>query len=259
MFLGSAAFGLAVTNVVYLLFVILPEKQSRFANLDYDKSYYTLKTGYNGTGIGYVDENLFLTQVDVTNGMIALWTLGGFCNAVYDFTIEKVAACSCCVGGNRKRKDKGGTVAERLRTYLIVFLVLSVVTGSTLAVLVRAAHESYRENQEVADKLQIQFTPNAESYRFVLAYFVELAFSLLLWNPLVGFLLFTGALGCCGSCCCCCCPGRRRLLPAVLGGRNAEIRALKEAGALKQREKADEGVEVVASTLTSNSSSLDNV
>jgi len=240
MFFGSTAFGLAISNAIYLLFVMDPAKR----DIDIDRSYLTLQTG-EGTGIDYIDQNLFLTQIEVTNGMIALWIFGGICNAFYHLTIRTVASCSCVGGGaTASGKEKGAGGAGRLRTYLVMFLVLIIVTGSTLGVLVRAAHESNQQNEEIANKLRISYTPNAESYRFVLAYFVELAFSLLLWNPIVGVLLFSGWLGC-------------TRLP-VLGGRPAELKALAMA-AQQQKEAVNSSGTDTSNSTSTREKSLNNV
>lgn len=199
--IGSVAFGLAVTNIVYVAFVIDDGK--------YDATYYSVQLNQTVTGNDVIDSQL--TQVNVTNGMIVLWTLGAALNALYDLTIWTIASCQC-LSKNSQDPNK-----NRLRLYLVLFLILAIVTGSTLAVLVRATYESNQQTETVATSLELRYTANAESYRFLLAYFVELALSLLVWNFVVGFVLFSGVLGC----------WCQRQLP-VLGGRPYEIRMLEE-------------------------------
>jgi hypothetical protein len=194
--IGSIAFGLAITNCIYLLFVL--EDQ------DFDESYYEFALNQTVTGNSMVDESL--TQVNVTSGMIALWTVGSAMNALYDMTIWTIASCQCF---NKGGKLEGGA---RLRSYLIIGIILIVVTGSTLAVLVRATYDANKNQAEMASKLEISYTPNAESYRFLIAYSAELVFSLFVWHPIIGCLLFTGVLGC-------------KKVP-VLGGRPAEMKTL---------------------------------
>jgi hypothetical protein len=96
-----------------------------------------------------------------------------------------------------------------------MFLIVGVTAIATLAVLIVAASEANRETEEVAGSLGLQFNSDAESYRFLLAYTVELALSLLVYYPLIGFLFFSGALNCCGK------------MPS-LGGRPQQMLMLKE-------------------------------
>ncbi|GKY99184.1 hypothetical protein MPSEU_000873800 [Mayamaea pseudoterrestris] len=195
-FVGSLAFGLAITNIIYVAFVI--------DNSKYDASYYSIQTNHTVTGFTNIDSQL--TQINVTNGMIVLWTLGGVLNAFYDALIWTLASCKCF------GKNEGGN--DRIRFYVIMLIVLVVVTGSTLIVLVRATLESNQQTEEVATKLEIKYTPNAESYRFLVSYAVEVALSLSFWYFVIGFVLFTGVLGC--------------FKYPILGGRPYEMKALEQ-------------------------------
>jgi hypothetical protein len=211
-FIGSLAFGLAVSNIIYVAFVI--------DNSKYNATYYNLQVNKTVTGYSAIDSQL--TQVSVTNGMIALWTLGGVLNALYDSFIWTIASCQCL-----NKKQEGN---DRLRFYVIMFIVLGVVTGSTLVVLIRATLDSNQQTADLANKLQLKYTPHAESYRFLISFAVEVALSLFVWYFVVGLVLFTGVLGC------------NARLP-VLGGRPYEIKRLEQE---KQK---------VASKRTSRSSS----
>jgi hypothetical protein len=209
---GSIAFGLAVTNVIYLAFVMDNGKY------DFDTSYYS--ASFNATITGYAPIDSQFTQINVTNGMIALWTVGGAMNALYDLTIWTVALCRCF--------QRGGTFEgkERLRSYLLIFVILAVVTGSTLAVLVRATYDSNEQTAEIANELELKYTPNAESYRFLIAYSVELVLSLFFWFFVVGFVMFSGVLGFTKV------PG--------LGGRPQEVEALAKQKTLQCKKTEDE-------------------
>lgn len=83
--IGSMLFGLALTNIIYLAFV--------FSQTDYDKSYVEIHP--NVTGTVAVDNSV--AALSVTNGNIALWTIGAFLHAMFDNLIWAMAACSWCV------------------------------------------------------------------------------------------------------------------------------------------------------------------
>jgi hypothetical protein len=171
-------------------------------NRNYNESYYQVQIN-NGTltGSDIIDQHI--TQVSVTNGMIALWTIGSALNALYDLTILTIAGCEC----------KGRT-NNKLRSYSILFLVVMAVTISTLAVLIRATVSSNQQQAKIAQTFNLSYQPNAEAYRFLISYSVELVMSLFVWYPIVGCLLFSGILGC-------------QKLP-IIGGRQAQINKLQE-------------------------------
>lgn len=83
--IGSMLFGLAVTNIIYLAFV--------FSATSYDKAYVTVEV--NATHSQSINNNV--SALNVTNGNIALWTIGAFLNATFDNVIWAMAACTWCV------------------------------------------------------------------------------------------------------------------------------------------------------------------
>jgi hypothetical protein len=199
-------FGLAITNIVYLYFVMDNK------DLDFDNSYYSATISDQGvTGNENIDS--LTTEVDVTSGMIALWTVGGALNAMYDSMIWSVAACACCRPGGRLEKF------EKYRKYMpfvVMFVVVGTVALATMAVLIVAAGDSASEDQKISTELKIGSNSNAESFRFLLAYFVEVLVSLFVWYPIVTTIFFSGVLSCCGA------------VP-YLGGRPQEMQDLEKA------------------------------
>lgn len=216
-FFGSVVFGLAITNIVYLAFVM--------EDKNFDESYYSATvTDQDVTG----NENLdgLVTEVNVTSGMIALWTVGGALNAIYDSMIWSVAACACCRPGGRLEKF------ERYRKYMplvVMFVVVGTVALATMAVLIVAAGDSVSKDEKITTELKIGGNSNAESFRFLLAYFVEVLLSLFLWYPIVTITLFSGVLSCCGS------------VP-YLGGRPQEMRDLEQKEETKEGPKGEDHV-----------------
>ena len=206
-FLASIIFGLTITNIIYMVFVL--EHQQ------FDKTVFNMTTTLTSHGISTTTGNAALdrqfSQLQVTNGMIALWTVGAALNALYDNLIWSVAACACCLEGGRY---------EHLLRYrkfmplIVMFLVVGTAAAATLVVLLVAAARSSDTNQQTAKLLGIHYDPRVQSYRFILAYGVEVLLSLAVWYPVVGALLFSGVLGC----------GR---MP-IFGGRPYEMRVLEK-------------------------------
>jgi hypothetical protein len=89
-FIGSLVFGLAVTNIVYLAFVM--------EDKDFDESYFDA-TISDKSITGNENFDTLVTEVNVTSGMIALWTVGAALHAFYDNLIWSVAACAYCRPG----------------------------------------------------------------------------------------------------------------------------------------------------------------
>lgn len=210
-FLGSIIFGLAITNIIYMAFI--------FEGQQFNKAVVNVTiTDQEITGNAALDQQL--SQIDVTSGMIALWTVGAALNGLYDNLIWAVAACTCCLEGGRY---------EHLQKYrkfiplIVMFVVVGTAALATLAVVIAASSRSTTSNEQSAMLLGISYNPKIESYRFLLAYGVEVAMSLAVWYPLTGALLFTGVLGC----------GK---VP-VFGGRPYEMRML------ERNKMADEPME----------------
>ena len=210
-FLGSIIFGLAITNIIYMAFI--------FEGQQFNKALVNVTiTDQEITGNAALDQQL--SQIDVTSGMIALWTVGAALNGLYDNLIWAVAACTCCLEGGRY---------EHLQKYrkFIPFIVMFVVVGTaalaTLAVVIVASTRSTTSNEQTATLLGVSYNPQIESYRFLLAYGIEVAMSLAVWYPLTGALLFSGVLGC----------GK---VP-IIGGRPYEMQML------ERNKMADEPIE----------------
>jgi len=223
-FIGSALFGLAITNIVYLAFV--------FSDADYDKSYIEVSAGNNATLTGKPNIDSSVTALSVTNGNIALWTIGAFLHATYDNVIWALAACTCCHSGEVTEKRM-----ERYRgtgTLLVMFSAIVVTALATFAVALRNALDSGDVTVEQVkvenlgggtndENVDIWQVDGANDLEFLIAFAVELALSYLVFYPICGTILFTGIISC----------GKR----PVTGGRPYELK--------EEAKQAGEGQEVV--------------
>jgi hypothetical protein len=271
--LASALFGLALTNIIYLAFV--------FTDTDYNRGYVTIHvinaTDYTSvtTGIGAPPPTVLDTAVSsvlsVTNGNIALWTIGSALHALFDNVIWALAACTwyvlqeteevmfliippyticTCRGPNSCMEGRGLTPAKlaRYKSTGVFFVVLAVVMVTALATFVVALRAALNENVNAVhdvhsyglsdDQVPLFQVEQAHDYQFVLAYLIELLLNYFFYYFVVGTVLFSGLLTC----------GR---FP-VLGGRPYELRDAAAAATAQ----AKEGLEVEWNGTTSNSTTM---
>jgi hypothetical protein len=237
---GSIVFGLCVTNVIWLSFLYIKE--------DVDTAVVTISLGKgvsfgantnNATNVDNTTISVDLSdisdignfnsisnndatstsangqEIQITEGMIMLWTVGGALHALFDNTIWYVTACVCCLPGRSLER------LGKLRwcgSYIAVFAVIAFTACATFAVVLRATLDSNGENVDLTDlgtaginddNIKLGQTSDASAYEFMIGYAVELVLALIVYYPLVGTILFSGVLVC----------GK---IP-VLGGRPFEV------------------------------------
>lgn len=193
---GSILFGLAVTNIIYLSFV--------FTNHSYDHTYLDIKTNATQgiqTGTAFIDENVE-PALTVTNGNIALWTVGAALHAVYDNIVWSLAACTCCMNGRGMTEER----LERFRSrgvLLVMLLVIIITALATFAIAVRSAVSELEKESEIAESIGLTDEEivlwqarDRNEFEFMIAYFVELVLNFFIYYPLIGTILFSGCLTC---------------------------------------------------------------
>ena len=225
--IGSILFGVAVTNIIYLTFVHYDQ--------DYDKAYAEVSAANAVSVFGVdgsqLDQNVQKhTALVVTNGNVALWTVGAALHAVYDNIVWALATCACCA------TKMGSDKMNRFQTsgaFLVILFVIVVTALATFAVAIRFAVEDVQEGNDKADEFGLSTEDLAalkeraqvNEFGFLIAYGIELALTFFVFYPIVGTILFTGCLAC----------GRTRLL----GGRPYELkREAEEDNDVEQNRKA---------------------
>jgi hypothetical protein len=272
--LGSFIFGLLVTNMIWLWFLHSQEHDennvimtvsvngerimgNNVTTNNHNNNNYNNNNNNNNTdnnNIVPLDnlEDLVSTtpqQMQITEGMALLWTVGSGCHALFDNIIWYLTACICCLPGqsleNLARYKKYGIG-------LVIFTVLCIASVATFVVVLRAA---LQDEDDAAQDLQdleqeagfygddaasgsgggggvngtIPMVVDVESsdFQFLVSYSVELCLALFVYYPIVMSILFSGIFGC----------GR---IP-VLGGRPYELRLeqvrLCEAAAEEQQQQ----------------------
>ena len=245
------AFGLAITNIVYLG-LLNNASAGKFINAVYNI------TGY------VVDAQYKYTQVQLEQSMVFLWTIGSFLHSTFDMLIWYIAACSCFRPGGITGRNI--TCCQNIGLYTTVLVTVGMVFVATLVVLMRLNEDTeiwclrecadenstiipnatdivntlvssvVAKNSDSSELLSDNSTSfdgktNATGldipsfdlgdmlygkedtkYAFLVGYAIELTIALFLYYPLTSTMFFSGILGC----------GR---IP-ILGGRPYELRQL---------------------------------
>eukprot|EP00522_Entomoneis_paludosa_P002887 CAMPEP_0172468636 /NCGR_PEP_ID=MMETSP1065-20121228/61726_1 /TAXON_ID=265537 /ORGANISM="Amphiprora paludosa, Strain CCMP125" /LENGTH=551 /DNA_ID=CAMNT_0013226063 /DNA_START=16 /DNA_END=1671 /DNA_ORIENTATION=+ len=227
--LGSVIFGLLVTNLIWLFMVYENER-------DQDRPVVTIEVGSLNETLGQIAPLANLTTTDsdgtsieITEGMIFLWTVGGTLHAFFDVTIWYLTACVCCLPGRSMESWAG---LKRYGVILIAFTMVAIGAFTSFLVVLRATlsdNEDADLNQALdgedgeEDINPLTDWEDKSSFQFLISYLVEVLLALVVYYPIVGTVLFTGVLGC----------GR---IP-VLGGRPYEV---KQAERRQERLEAKE-------------------
>jgi len=212
--IGSIAFGLTATNVVFLMHIY------------YEKSMHEVLFRISFQGDSSISTG-DIKQFEVTYGAVTLWTLGGMLHSVFDLSLWHLSACPCFLAGgicgSQKRLHSFGSYCViSLVAVLVAFATSLVVLRSTYEARLRSALEEDPDGEATWEDLY-----SLQSYNFVLGYLIELILVYCVHYPLVATLFFSGILGC--GC-----------LP-FLGGRPAEVRQeLKDQ--IRQNKSADDSI-----------------
>jgi hypothetical protein len=209
---GSIVFGLCVTNMIWLWF-LLSEENADMAVLTISLG--DLSSGANTNNATISDYVSYRSnsnstndatngqEIQITEGMILLWTVGGGLHALFDNTIWYVTACICCLpGGSLECLGK----YRLCGSYIAVFAVLVFTACASFAVVLRATLDSNEQDVDLSsdldsagindDNFKLGQTDDASAYEFLIGYAVELALALIVYYPLVGTVLFSGVLAC---------------------------------------------------------------
>eukprot|EP00977_Amphora_coffeiformis_P010904 scaffold2576_cov175-Amphora_coffeaeformis.AAC.8 len=220
---ASIVFGLLLTNMIWLFFVLSDDYDSDHAVVTISLGG-TVDTGTNTTRFDAIPDKD--SEVAITEGMIMLWTLGGGLHALFDNTVWYLSACVCCLPCHSQES------LERFQKYGTIFMVFAVLCIGAVAsfiVVLRASVEDDEEEQVerfesggiTDDQVDLFGFQDKSSFDFLLSYGIELALALFIYYPVVGTVLFSGVLGC----------GK---VP-ILGGRPYEVMVEKKRIERKRR------------------------
>jgi len=183
--IGTITFGLAITNFCYVFFLWNPKYDRVIASI--------AKT--DGT------------ELELTTGMLLLWTVGSGIHCSFNLAMWHIAACACCQSGGFLESY---ACCPSLGKYMIRFFVLCIGAFSTLIIVLRVATNDRLEelggiyydgnstegvNFQFDDELDLT-VDNVSEFDFVLNYLVEITLSLFVYYPFFGTILFSGILAC---------------------------------------------------------------
>jgi len=177
-FIGSVAFGLTATNFVYLWYA--------YSNEDMNKILVEVSLG-NTPVISRED-------LQITYGMVALWTFGGILHSLFDVTLWFMTACICFLEGNVCGRFK------RLRgigSYATIAIVAVFVAIASFAVAGRAIYESRLQAAAegvILNEEEWLGVVKFESFSFLLGYGVESLLVYFAYYPLMVTIGFSGLL-----------------------------------------------------------------
>ena len=239
---GSMLLGLALTSIVYCLFV--------FMGQDSQQQLLSYQTGAQ-TGL---DPNVdsVVSSVSVTTGNLVLFFVGSPIHGLYDSLAWQLAGCSCITF-----EPKDGKCARLCRTSGALILSLSVIVIAAVTSFTVMLQSALKADQDIVITSFLDNTTNAtamfyngntstslssssnpnileshtrvdaqfhslvqeqnfQDYQFLISYAVELVLSYLVYYPLAGTIFFSGILA---SCFC-----KNSNQSPFLGGRPYELK-----------------------------------
>ncbi len=212
--IGSIAFGLTATNSVYLWYAYNDEDMNQ-----------TLVQ----VSLGEVPLNLSVEDLQVTNGMLTLWTFGSMLHSIFDVSLWFITACICFLEGNACGRF---SKLRSLGSYVTVAIVAIMVALSSFVIAGRAIYEARlaaaRNGTELNEEQWTQVV-RFESFSFLLGYGVESALTYFVFYPLIVTIGISGMLS-----------PLFRIFPCIkfLGGRSEELlRQFEERKAMAEKRR----------------------
>jgi hypothetical protein len=204
--LGSIAFGLCVTNFLWLWFFYHQEDDGEPAVI-IDLRGFGVQAKDNSTSMtdgneAFPDYNT--SEIEITKSVLLLWTLGSALHALFDNTVWYLSVCVCCLPGRPLHRFNKFKCCG---TNCVIFTVVLFTALATLAVVVRASIEEAESEQDNIlernstlnasdvtedDDIDLLSIHDASAYEFLISYCIELLTAWLVYYPVVGTILFSG-------------------------------------------------------------------
>jgi len=178
--LSSVAFGLAATNCVYLYYA--------YNNEEMDKILVDIVLDEHPLNFKKIE------ALEVTYGMVALWTFGGVVHTVFDICMWYLSACACFLSGaSCSRRGR----YQLIGGYIVIALSAMFSALALFVVLMRAAYDRrlrLAEQGIVLEEFEWEELGRIRNFSFLIGYGVELALVYFVWYPILITALFVGAL-----------------------------------------------------------------
>ena len=176
--MGSIAFGLTVSNVIYILYVA--------NDAEMNKLFVEIAIGDHALNFSDIE------ALEITYGMVYLLTIGCFFHSAYDISMWYLSACSCFLNG-ASCGSRGKY--QYVGNYIVIGITGILSAVAIYVVLIRAIYEErIRMAGEgfVLNEFDWNEVRKVQSFSFLIGYFIELLLVYFAWYPTLIFLLFNG-------------------------------------------------------------------
>jgi len=182
--LASVAFGLAATNCVYLYYAINNEEMDKVI----------IEITLDGHPLNFRK----IEALEVTYGMVALWTFGGALHSAFDICMWYLSACACFLSGSQcSTRGK----FQIIGSYIVIALSAMLSGLAMFVVLMRAAYDRrlrLAEEGVVLAEFEWDELGRVRNFSFLIGYGVELILVYFAYYPVLITALFLGILPCIG-------------------------------------------------------------
>ena len=200
---GSLAFGLNITNIIYLWGNQVDEEITD-AFTDWART-----NIYNGTNvtnaiiedtIGDASDRL---KVDIGSQLTILWTVGSAIHAAFDMALWHMISCGYCSYGTNASNRQDCLIFGWSTAISIVMLMIIATCVVVYFRVFPLTDESDRLDEQLVSIMDDEIEPAVVmgfflqgDFSFILAFIIEFLASLFIWTPFLMTTLFTGVLGC---------------------------------------------------------------
>mmetsp|Transcript_11320 Transcript_11320/g.26478 ORF Transcript_11320/g.26478 Transcript_11320/m.26478 type:complete len:644 (+) Transcript_11320:63-1994(+) len=219
--LGSFAFGLIITNIVYLHGDAI-ENTIEQALLEESVVAQLGEKILNETDRFVVDEFRIAGHTfEVNTSKLGfLFTIGSCLHSMFDYSLWHLIACGYC--GHTKQRELLGWFTACAVVMIVVCITTTVIvfTASDPSETYQSFMIEFVDDEDIGssnstdtgesielsytfmdETFGVSFKPleveyNPDSLQFLYAYFVELLLSLFLYSPMIQVIFFSGVLGC---------------------------------------------------------------
>jgi hypothetical protein len=178
--LASTSFGLAATNCVYLYYALNDDEMDKIlVKIVLEKD----------SPLNFKE----IEALEITYGMVTLWTFGGILHTLFDICMWYLSACACFLSGaSCSRKGK----YQLIGSYIVIAVAAVLVALALFVVLMRAAYDRrlrLAEQGIVLEDFEWEEFGRIRNFSFLLGYLIELTLVYFAYYPL---LISVGFFGC---------------------------------------------------------------
>lgn len=210
---GSLAFGLNITNIIYLWGNQVfhdDEITSAFREWATTKIPTNIFNGTKATNTILEDTILedasTRFKVDMGSQLTILWTVGAGIHAAFDMALWHMISCGYCSYSSNATNNRQDCFIFGWTTAISIVMLMIIATSVVLYFRVfpmtdeedgiRVDEQLISLTDDVVEPAEVMGFLLEGDFSFILAFIIEFAVSLFIWTPFLMTTLFTGLLGC---------------------------------------------------------------